>query len=106
MRLLRSVSRPEQEDKSFPLERCEAHLSHVEINLGYLVSVVDSSLSMLSLVTCRVLRELQVPVEIGWEVFLLLLYFGLGSKWVVEWITMLFLEPVWHLGVLHVLDSV
>ena len=65
--------------------------------------MVDTGIAMLPHISVRILVESETPFEIRHEVLLFLHNLGLRSQFVIEWITLLLLEPIWDLVVSHVL---
>jgi hypothetical protein len=52
---------------------------------------------MFSNITRRVNVDLIVPSEGGREILMVEHHFFLGPKFVVEWVSLLFLKPAWDL---------
>jgi hypothetical protein len=58
---------------------------------------------MLPNITVRVLSHLNIPDEVWREVLLLFLNLLFGPQLVIEGVPFLFLKPVGHLGIAHML---
>lgn len=64
--------------------------------------MINPHISMLPHITMRELVDRESPVEVRYKVLLLLHDLFLGPQLVVKGVSLLLSEPVWHLGVAHV----